>query len=219
MTKVQVLEKIFTATIDQGLGEVKERTMEEKGGPEITVKEVQDKSCYSIFYVQNNEETAKYCCNCEFTDMIGMQLLEPFLDETQFQLTVEPQQTGMQIIKKFIRKFSYSKLFSEQVILGEEAIIAKTIDEGKKTERTEGIDQYYLQHSAGISFVYTNNTEESTLVETLTFKVTGLEVVGQDDTETPVEVRCGPGETKDVQLRIVGNGGFTFGMSISLYIE
>jgi hypothetical protein len=63
--------------------------------------------------------------------------------------------------------------------------------------------------------VYTNESEK-TLVETLTFNTTGLTIVGHDS--NVVEVRCGPGEQKDVQLKVDG-GAWTFGMSIAVALE
>lgn len=42
-----------------------------------------------------------------------------------------------------------------------------------------------------MTFVYTNEAT-NTLVETLTFNVTGIEIVGHDS--NVVEVRCAPGE-------------------------
>jgi hypothetical protein len=74
-----------------------------------------------------------------------------------------------------------------------------------------------LQHGAGIIIVYKNDTPDKTLVENLEFNMTGLEIVGQEG-ETKTEVKCGPGETKDVQLNAVGNG-YQFGMSMGYYIE
>jgi hypothetical protein len=47
--------------------------------------------------------------------------------------------------------------------------------------------------------------------------MTQLEIVGHEG-DTKIEVRCGPGETKDVQLNAVGNG-YTFGMSMGYSIE
>lgn len=84
------------------------------------------------------------------------------------------------------------------------------------SERIPGIKQYFLQHSAGITFVYTNESE-STLIETLTFDISGLVIEGYDS--NVVEIRCQPGDTKDVQLKVVGNEGWSFNVSVSCQIE
>lgn len=44
-----------------------------------------------------------------------------------------------------------------------------------------------------------------------------LEVVGNEG-ETQMEVKCGPGETKEIQLVLTGNG-YKFGMTMGYYIE
>lgn len=120
-------------------------------------------------------------------------------------------------MKKSVKKFSYGKSFNEKVILGADALIQKAIDEGKSQEREEGITYHSLQHSAGIMIVYKNVTTSKTLVETLKFNMKGLVVKGDEEADE-VEVRCGPGETKHVELCVTG-GGWSFGMGMSYYIE
>jgi hypothetical protein len=65
--------------------------------------------------------------------------------------------------------------------------------------------------------VYKNETASKTLVESLKFTMTGLDIRGQEG-ETEIEVTCGPGETKEVDLFTTG-GGWSFGMGMSYYVE
>lgn len=66
-------------------------------------------------------------------------------------------------------------------------------------------------------FVYTNESQ-NTLVETLTFDITGLTIKGHENSNE-VTVRVAPNETKNVQLVKDESGAFSFKMSIACKIE
>ena len=104
--------------------------MEEKGGPAITVYEGKDDAYFNYLYVVNDEESAAYQASCEFSEVVGMTLLPPFKGE-KYELNVKAGCKDMVIIKKGIRQFGYSKMFNEAVVLGNDELIQKAINEGK----------------------------------------------------------------------------------------
>ena len=63
----------------------------------------------------------------------------------------------------------YASSYSEKVTLGSGALVSKCLAEGDKQERAEGINYHSLTHSGGIIIVYTNETEDKTLNEKLSF--------------------------------------------------
>ena len=120
------------------------------------------------------------------------------------------------MMKKDIMSMGYASSYSEKVVLGSGALIAKCIAEGDKQERAEGINYHSLQHSGGIIIVYTNTTDGQTLNEKLSFTLEGMVVKGHEGSD--VDVKCGPGETIDVQLETTG-GGYSYGVGMSYSIS
>lgn len=213
--KTDVLFECLRSAAEQGIGKITEKTLESDGAPGIQVMTINDEAHFFAHYVINEEASAKYKCETKFSECTGVTMLEPYAGTTEFDLMVEPGSEGMAIMKKSIRQFGYSKSTNEQAVFGKKALIKKAMEEGDKKERCPGIHQYYLKHSGGLFFVYTNESDK-TLVETLTFNITGLTIVGHDS--NVVEVRCAPGEMKDVELKKDG-GGWTFGLSTSIMLE
>ena len=106
-----------------------------------------------------------------------------------------------------------SMSYTQQVNLGQQALLDQCLREGVKKERAPGIYQYYLQHSGGILYLYTNETSDKMLKEEMGFKLEGLEIEGQDD-QSKVEIELGPGEEKVISIKATG-GGWKFGTSCS----
>jgi hypothetical protein len=65
--------------------------------------------------------------------------------------------------------------------------------------------------------IYKNDTADKVLVETLELKMEGL-VIEDQENQTAVLVRIGPGEKKVIKLTTTG-GGYSFGSSCSFMVE
>jgi hypothetical protein len=70
--------------------------------------------------------------------------LAPFTGGYKYVLDCAVGSTAMMVIKKNIMKMSFSKSYSEKVILGTDTLIQKAIVEGKEEERAPGIHYFYL---------------------------------------------------------------------------
>jgi len=66
-------------------------------------------------------------------------------------------------------------------------------------------------------FIYKNDTSDKILVEELGLNLDGLVIADQED-QTKVDIRIGPGEQKVINLTTTG-GGYSFGSSSSYTIE
>lgn len=60
---------------------------------------------------------------------------------------------------------------------------------------------YSYKYESGICFLYENETQNMTLDESITFKTTGLKIVGVEGDEKIVKVVIGPGESKFIELQ------------------
>jgi len=52
-------------------------------------------------------------------------------------------------------------------------------------------------------YLYENTSKTKTLDETIEFKLTGLQIIGQNTSK--VKVRVGPGESKFIELKAINN--------------
>jgi hypothetical protein len=71
----------------------------------------------------------------------------------------------------------------------------------KDPRRNQELDifVYSYKYESGICFLYENSTSNMTLDESITFKTSGLQLVGHDGNQ--VKVYIGPGESKFIELQ------------------
>ena len=177
-SREQVLEAAFLSKAQIGCDNITESNMEEKGAPNITLYNCKKSDeGYMFKLVINKENEAVYKETVEYPTFQGLTLLPPF-DGNGYILEVGPGETKFAILKCDIGGYSMSMSYSQQVSLGQGALVDQCLAEGTKKERAPGISQYYLQHSAGIIYVYTNETDDKLLKEEMGFKLEGLEIEG-----------------------------------------
>ena len=123
----------------------------------------------------------------------------------------------MRILKRGICKSSYSQLIDGKVIWKTETLIQRALSKGKKKEyKPPGIKSHSLTHSAGIMIVYTNSTPNKELDETITFKLEGMKITNFGSSK--VNIKCGPGETKHIQIDKLSSG-YSYSSSSSYYVN
>ena len=71
-----------------------------------------------------------------------------------------------------------------------------------KTKEPYEIYQHQYKHQAGMCFFYENKTADRTLQETITFQISGLEIVGNGG-KNDVKFTLGPGQTKLIELKAI----------------
>jgi hypothetical protein len=58
-----------------------------------------------------------------------------------------------------------------------------------------------MKHSAGICYLYENQTIDRTLEEIINFKLSGLQIIGQEPGSSEVKIRLKPCESKFIELQ------------------
>lgn len=60
------------------MGKLSQKTLESDGAPNIKVYELNEDAHFFAHYVVNDESETKYKVVCEYSECIGVTLLEPF---------------------------------------------------------------------------------------------------------------------------------------------
>lgn len=162
---------------------------------------------YGFFHYQNGADKALRE-TVTFKKFAGLELLPPYAGN-RFEITVPPYSQSTVVFRQTDPK-GYSMSFSAAVSFHPvaNALEAMARAQGTKTKRKDpatkqelDISVYTLQHATGVCYLYENKTQDRRLQETITFRITGLEIVGGGTDR--MELELGPGEKKLVELRAV----------------
>lgn len=196
-----------------------EEELIDKKDDETTIKKYWLKTAdigYITYMIKNEDEESTYKESMSYPTFDGCTMCEPE-SGAGYEAVVEAGQTKIILIKLECNGYSMASSFSSMVIKGDNSLIQQCIEEGEKNERAPGIFQCYLQHSAGIIYVYKNETTDQTLNEEAGFNLEGLTIDGQED-QTKVDITLGPGEQIVIKLVTTG-GGYSIGTSTSYSIS
>lgn len=166
--------------------------------------------------IENSDDSSTYQLSMNYPKFEGLTLLTPE-SGNGYQVSVKAGDSRIILIKQDCQGFSYSSSYSSQVLMSDDSLISKCLEEGTQNDRADGIYQKYLSHSGGIIYVYKNETDDKTLKEELGLNLEGLRVDGQED-QTKVDILIGPGQQKVIKLVTTG-GGYSIGTSTSYNIH
>jgi len=178
-----------------------------QGAPELVKYTGVRADGYGFFHYVNASSKALHE-TITFKKFTGLQLLPPHAGG-RFEVTVQPGQTATVVLKQIDHK-GYSMSYSAAVGLTNVVvdIEANARSQGTKAMRKDGktgqevnIWVYTLRHAGGTAFLYENKTENKRLDETITFRTTGVQIVGC--TTDKLRIELGPGQTRLVELRAV----------------
>lgn len=162
---------------------------------------------YGFFHYQNGSDKSLRE-TVTFKKFTGLELLPPYTGG-RFEVTVPPYSQGTVILRQTDPK-SYSMGYSASVSFQPvaNALEAMARAQGTKARRKDpaskqelDIAVFTLQHASGVCYLYENKTQDRRLQETITFRITGLEIVG-GGTDT-VRLELAPGQSQLVELRAV----------------
>jgi len=204
-TKEMVLQNAFRSKAFQELPGVTKTTMADKGAPLVKKYKCFGDESYGFIIIQNDEPAAQYKEKVNFTSFKGLEFVAPE-SGSAYEVLVPPKGNKTIVIKCDPEGYAMATSSSSSVILGDGALEAQCLAEGKKAPRPDpdtgeqmAIDQYSLRHGGGMAYLYVNKTTEHTLEEELEFVLAGLEIEGKPG-ETTVELKVGPGQTKLLKL-------------------
>ena len=162
---------------------------------------------YGFFHYQNSADKALRE-TVTFKKFDGLKLLPPYAGN-RFEITVPPYSQSTVVFRQTDPK-GYSMSFSAAVSFHPvaNALEAMARAQGTKAKRKDpaskqelDISVYTLQHATGVCYLYENKTQDRRLQETITFRITGLEIVGGGTDR--IQMELGPGETKLLELRAI----------------
>lgn len=178
-----------------------------QGAPELAKYTGVRADGYGFFHYVNASSKALHE-TVTFKKFTGLQLLPPH-SGGRFEVTVQPGCTATVMLKQIDHK-GYSMSYSAAVGLTNVVVDleANARSQGTKSIRKDGktgqevnIWVYTLRHAGGTAFLYENRTDSKRLDETITFRTTGVQIVGC--TTDKLRIELGPGQTRLVELRAV----------------
>ena len=220
-------EFLGKALSSYAIAHAEEHTFAEQGLPEASRFSKFTDFGFGVIHYRNNSEQTALKEKVDYPTFEGLALLKPFQGAQGYEVEVGPGKSQTVIIDYTSNSgYKMSSSSSVSVEFNENQLIEKARNEGTRKVRADSatkeeveIYQYTLKHSSGICYFYENLTEDKTLSEDLKFNIEGLYIVGNDEGNTEVKVELGPGESRLVQLKSTGEGGWKIGMSCGYLVQ
>ena len=178
-----------------------------QGAPELVKYSGVRADGYGFFHYVNASSKALRE-TVTFKKFTGLQLLPPH-SGGRFEVNVQPGATVTVLLKQVDHK-GYSMSYSAAVALTNAVVNLESSarQQGTKAVRKDGktgqdvnIWVYTLRHAGGTALLYENQTENRRLDETITFRTTGVQIVGCASDKLKIDL--GPGQTRLVEIRAV----------------